>query len=313
MPSKLLFFDIECAYVTAESARICAFGYVLCDASFGILEKEDILINPKCGFHLTDPKGEKGLVLPYSKSEFRSKPTFYGVYRRIKNLLEDRSTIVIGHAIQNDVKYLNLERNNLRLPALHFSFFDTQILYMTMTGDFSHQYGLGSIASGLDVDYTPHRAVDDAYATMRIAEAMCKRLGGDFDGLLVSMRATAGRIDGNRLSNPTTAAFDAYVRECSAKKEERARKKQEFTQFLSMMKKKSAGKYHGLRFRFSRVIEEEPERSKPLVKLIYDLGGEYTQTTGDCDVYVRDEGDDTERTKKAMEAGVKMMTPDEIS
>ena len=50
---KYLFFDIECAGVFKNVAKICAFGYCLTDEKFNILEKEDILINPQGGFHLT--------------------------------------------------------------------------------------------------------------------------------------------------------------------------------------------------------------------------------------------------------------------
>ena len=62
---KYLFFDIECSVVSKKAAKICAFGYCLTDEQFHILEKEDILINPLGGFHLTDRKGTQGLVLPY--------------------------------------------------------------------------------------------------------------------------------------------------------------------------------------------------------------------------------------------------------
>ena len=73
---KYLFFDIECAGVFKNVAKICAFGYCLTDEQFHILEKEDILINPQGGFHLTDRKGEQGLVLPYEYSSFKKYPTF---------------------------------------------------------------------------------------------------------------------------------------------------------------------------------------------------------------------------------------------
>ena len=48
---RYLFFDIECACVFKDTAKICAFGYRLTDEHFNILEKEDILINPKVKFH----------------------------------------------------------------------------------------------------------------------------------------------------------------------------------------------------------------------------------------------------------------------
>jgi histidyl-tRNA synthetase len=73
---KYLFFDIECSIVSKTAAKICAFGYCLTDEKFNILDKQDILINPQGGFHLTDRKGTQGLVLPYKYEEFKKYPTF---------------------------------------------------------------------------------------------------------------------------------------------------------------------------------------------------------------------------------------------
>ena len=69
MGMNLVFFDIECASVNKTTAKICAFGYVVCDENFNIIKKEDILVNPKGKFHLTDRKGDKGIVLPYAYEE----------------------------------------------------------------------------------------------------------------------------------------------------------------------------------------------------------------------------------------------------
>ena len=68
---RYLFFDIECSVVSKTMAKICAFGYCLTDEQFHILKKEDILINPRGGFHLTDRKGDRGLVLPYKYEDFK--------------------------------------------------------------------------------------------------------------------------------------------------------------------------------------------------------------------------------------------------
>ena len=125
---KLLFFDIECASVFKNTAKICAFGYCLTDETFRILEKEDILVNPQGGFHLTDRKGTQGLVLPYEYEDFKKYPTFPQSEPRIRALLEDADTLPAGHATMNDVKYLNLETRRFSLPSFLFSFADTQFI-----------------------------------------------------------------------------------------------------------------------------------------------------------------------------------------
>ena len=89
---NLVFFDIECAGVHKTYAKICAFGYVMCDEKFNIIEKRDILINPKGRFELTDRRGDKGIVLPYNYDEFKNYPKFSAVYPEIKASLEIRIT-----------------------------------------------------------------------------------------------------------------------------------------------------------------------------------------------------------------------------
>ena len=176
---KYVFFDIECACVYKSVAKICAFGYVLTDENFNVLEREDILLNPKGKFHLTDRKGREGLVLPYVYEDFKKYPLFPAAYDRIKALLENKEHIVLGHATLNDVNYLNLETRRYKLPSLKFRYYDTQFFYMNVKKDFSRQLGLGAMAEELGVEFTPHRAVDDAYATMRVCEALIRRENAD--------------------------------------------------------------------------------------------------------------------------------------
>ena len=130
---KYVFFDIECAAVFKNVAKICAFGYVVTDEQFNVLAREDILLNPKGKFHLTDRKGGDGIV-----------PDFIV------------GSDVLGHATMNDVKYLNLETHRFHLPPLRFAYYDTQFLFMNITGDYSRQCGLGAIAEALHVQFTPH-------------------------------------------------------------------------------------------------------------------------------------------------------------
>ena len=173
---EYVFFDIECACVYKNVAKICVFGYCVADENFNILRKEDILINPNGKFHLTD-RGGDGIVLPYDYDDFKKYPDFKAFYPKIKQLLEGEDKLVFGHAAVNDVKYLNLETKRYKLPSFAFQFADTQVLYMAMTETFDRQAGLESLTQIFEIDYTPHCAADDAYATMRIAQAMCERDG----------------------------------------------------------------------------------------------------------------------------------------
>ncbi len=310
---NLVFFDIECASVYKTSAKICAFGYVVCDEKFNIIEKEDILINPKGAFHLTDSKGEHGLVLPYKYADFKKYPDFRAVYPRIKSLLEDKNNIIAGHATYNDVNYLNLETRRFSLPSFCFEFSDTQLLYMSMTGGYSRQYGLEYITRELGVDFTPHRAADDAYATMRVAEAMCRAKECDFIGLERSLNLTRGKIDNYSIEKPRTAGYTRYAESRRAAKEERSRARRDFYVYLSRKKRRQEGRLKGKIFNFARCIEDDLAVSLPYLDKIYEAGGEYTQKLAQCNVYAAPQGDNSTRTRSALaKEGLYIVTMEEL-
>ncbi|MGN0818552.1 MAG: exonuclease domain-containing protein [Candidatus Coproplasma sp.] len=294
-----VFFDIECASVYKTTAKICAFGYVICDEEFNIIKKEDILVNPKGKFHLTDGRGEHGLELPYDYAEFKKYPPFPEVYKQIKSLLEDKDNRVYGHSTLNDVKYLDLETNRFHLPPFNFAFADSQLLYMTAVGDYSRQFGLEYITRDLNVEFTPHRAADDAYATMKIVEAMCRRYGVTLSELEDKFKIRYGKINNHRITRPNSKGFEDYCRRREKEKRERGQRRTQFYIFLSRRKFKKGGKLNGKSFNFSRSLEDKTEISMDLVAAIYENGGRYTQKLADCDVYVCEDGDDTVRTRNA--------------
>ncbi|MCH5147231.1 MAG: 3'-5' exonuclease [Clostridiales bacterium] len=310
---KLVFFDIECAGVHKTYAKICVFGYVVCDEKFNILEKEDILINPKGRFELTDRKGEKGLVLPYSYEDFKRQPPFPQVYKRIKALLEDKDSYILGHAVLNDVKYLNLETRRFRLPSFNFSFSDSQLLFMTHIDDFSRQFGLEHIANTLGVEFTPHRAVDDAYATMKIIEAMCAARNCTFPELIAKLNVAPGKIVNYQISRPQSKGFKRFNAQKKAAKVERSQKRIKFFNNLSKKRvNRSGGVLKGKTITFSRAIEDDIEISIPLVDKIYAAGGRYSQKLDSCTLYVSAEDDTTTRTQAAAGRALPHMTVDEL-
>ncbi len=312
---KYLFFDIECSVVSKNAAKICAFGYCLTDEKFNILEKEDILINPQGGFHLTDRKGTQGLVLPYKYSDFKNYPTFQQKAEKIYGLLQDKDTLVAGHATMNDVKYLNLESKRFSLPSFQFDFADTQFVYMNRVKEFSRQFGLGSIAQELGVEFVAHRAVDDAYATMKVAEAMCKEEGMTFSELLQKYEITLGKIENYEISPPISRALVEYKAEQERKKEERESKKAEFYRFFDREKRKRSkeGKLKGKRVCFSHPLELELLLSKKLLIALFAEGGFFVSRAEECDVYVCLEGESGARLKSAQERKSKIMTAEEFA
>ena len=285
---KYVFFDIECACVYKSVAKICAFGYVVTDGEFRVLEREDILIDPKGKFHLTDRKGREGIVLPYAYVDFKKYPPFKAAYPKIKSLLEQKDALVIGHATLNDVKYLCLETKRFKLPSFDFEFYDTQFFYMNAQKSFSRQCGLETMAKDLGVEFTPHRAEDDAYATMRVCEALCKREGTNAEGLIDRYGIRAGKLSGYQIRNVDSDGLKHYSAEREEQKERQARLHREFYRFVNrqMNRRSIGGELEGHVFCFSKDLEEETAISLKLAGAIFAAGGKYTSHPADCNVFI---------------------------
>lgn len=296
---KYVFFDIECACVYKNVAKICVFGYCVADEQFHILEKEDILINPNGKFHLTDHGGD-GIVLPYDYEDFKKYPDFKKFYARIKDLLEGEDKFVFGHAAVNDVKYLNLETKRYKLPSFSFRFADTQVLYMAMTETFDRQTGLERLTQIFEIDYTPHCAADDAYATMRVAQEMCAHDGCTLPELLEKYDIRFGKIGNYQFSNCVSNRRNAYFAEKRREKRERGQKRARFNDFVYGYRvRPQTDEFCGLRFSFARGIEEDFALAKRLVKEIVRRGGKYSFKLSGCNVFVSEDGDDSMRSATA--------------
>lgn len=296
---EYVFFDIECACVYKNVAKICVFGYCVADENFNIIKKEDILINPNGKFHLTD-RGGDGIVLPYDYEDFKKYPDFKKFYPRIRELLEGEDKTVFGHAAINDVKYLNLETKRYRLPSFRFRFADTQVLYMAMTETFDRQAGLESLTQIFEIDYTPHCAADDAYATMRIAQEMCEKENCTLPELLEKYGIRFGRIENYQFSNCSSCRRSDYLKEKSRLKRERGEKRAKFNDFVYGYRvRPQSDEFRGRRFSFSRSIEEELPLAKRLVKEIVRRGGKYSLKLSGCNTFVEEEGDESVRCEAA--------------
>lgn len=305
---RYVFFDIECACVYKYTAKICAFGYTVTDENYNVLEKEDLLINPRGKFRLTDRKGGDGIVLPYEYEGFKEYPDFRAVYQRIKMLLESPDAIVLGHATHNDVNYLNLETKRYRLPPFRFCYYDTQFFYMNTEENYTRQCGLGAMAQNLNVEFTPHCAADDAYATMRVCEALCRREGTDVKGLCEKYKIRPGKIASYRISQSDSDGHRAYLKKREEEQKKRALARETFFNFVNKnnFRKKRSGVNAGKRFCFSKEIENDVPFSVTLAEAVFASGGRYTSHPQDCDVYIA-AAEGGKRYLNAVENGAKFI------
>ena len=207
---------------------------------------------------------------------------------------------MFGHAAVNDVKYLCLETRRYKLPSFAFEFADTQVLYMAMTNTFDRQAGLEALTEIFEVEYTPHCAADDAYATMKIAQAMCEKERCTLPELLEKCSVRPGSIADYQFRNCSSQARAKFLSDKAKAKREKGEKRSKFNNFVfGYRQKPQSREFKGRRFSFSRSIEEDLPLAKRLVKAIVARGGRYSMKLGGCNVFVEDDADDSVRRDAA--------------
>ena len=179
-----LFFDIECANCFQGKGKICSFGYVICNEHFSVIEQNDILINPKARFHLGKPDSDQGIKLAYEKEAFLKEPPFPVVYPRIKELLMDEGLLTFGHALNNDLNFLQAEFERYNLQPFYIKAYDTQVLYRQLK-NIKNDIGLEKLCDEYGIEKESlHRSDYDAYITMQVLKHMCKETHSSVQELL---------------------------------------------------------------------------------------------------------------------------------
>lgn len=170
---RYLAFDIECC----DGVHICEFGYVITDTQFNILEKNVFIINPEKPFNLTGKQNEDGIKLFFPEETYYAGEKFPFYYEKIKDLLEEKDQIVIGHAVSNDAGFIRTACKHYNLSAINFSFFDSQRVYAEYNNE-TQSISLENARELFHLDKPAylHKSDDDALLTLQMMQKMCENL-----------------------------------------------------------------------------------------------------------------------------------------
>lgn len=173
---KLVFFDIECANCFGGVCKICEFGHVSCGLDLALSGQGEMIINPEDGFNLG------GIRLAYAERTYFSEPPFPAFHRQIKDLLEDRSTLPVGFAASNDIKFLCSSCLRYGLEEMRFLCLDLQPIADDLLGSdrsVSLEDACVELGAISPLEVHLHQAKGDAYLTY----ALCRRIAEEFGGI----------------------------------------------------------------------------------------------------------------------------------
>lgn len=189
----ILAIDTESCDGHIDNGSLCSFGYCLADLDFRIVRKEDLLINPLPKRFFVGDGGKSGIRFAYPESEFRKAPRMDGVYPRIAELLQGR-VLVVGHSMHNDLHYLDNACRLFRLPSPSFDFLDSELFYR-LYRDEPCPTGLKAACDHFSLTFTEHRADEDALASLRLVECICRDRNASLDRLISDWEITLGRYE----------------------------------------------------------------------------------------------------------------------
>ena len=179
---KYLAFDIEAAN-GYQLSSVCSIGVVIADEHFNVEYRDNIWINPKTKYNLNGTRDNVGIDLQLDKELLDRSPDFKEVYGKIKELLTDKQYLVLGHAVDSDVRMLNAACERYKLPSIDFEFICSQLLYKLYRGD-KEVRGLDKIANELGITFHQHNSEEDAYVSLRTLKYLCEDSGLSVEELL---------------------------------------------------------------------------------------------------------------------------------
>lgn len=182
---KYLFFDIECSNSFGGNPKICEFGYTIVDENFKLITKHDIALSPgknnhENRFDLGVYKRDPSFQWAYEFEYYFAQPEFPEYYEKIKRLLVDKDTIVLGYSLSNDIHYLNHTMIKYGLDIVDYDSFDVQKMvrrYLNLKNDLSLEKAFNKLCDKNElIKLHMHLSCDDAFMTMRVFESLCKKL-----------------------------------------------------------------------------------------------------------------------------------------
>lgn len=174
MPMKFLCFDLEYASCKDGDKKICEFGYVVTNEQFGVIEEDNLIINPNINRADWDYHALRE-ILTRTRDEYEKCFKFNHFYDRIAKLIND-ADYVFGHTVDGDVVAVNQNCARYGLKYINYEFYDIKKIYKNYANA-ERDVGVNGILEEMGITglANAHDAMADACNTMLILKEIQKR------------------------------------------------------------------------------------------------------------------------------------------
>ena len=170
---RYLFFDLEFAS-SKEGYKVCEFGYTVTNESFKVVEKNNLIINPRIPRRDWDWYALKK-ILTRRIEEYERRPTFDKYFRKISELIKS-ADLIFGHTVNGDATAINDECKRYELPCLDYDFYDIVPFYKKLY-EAESSVALATMVESLGIigGDNNHDAGTDSFNTMLVLSEMLKQ------------------------------------------------------------------------------------------------------------------------------------------
>lgn len=275
---KYLAFDIEAAN-GYKPYSICSIGVVIADEQFNILSRTNYWINPKTKYNLNGTRRNVGIDLHLDKKLLDNSPDFSEMYHTFCQLLTNPDYVVVGHAVDADVRMLNAACKRYKLPSLNFTFICSQLLYKLYFEE-KEVKALNKIAAEMEVEFEQHNSEEDALVSLLTLKYLVQKSGMTLPQLMQKYHYRAGSNNNFELIRP--ASLDGQV----SKRQQTQILVEKIKKYAQTVQKHS-NLYKGKTFCLARSLElSDSPLLYQVVQHIVANGGKYTAKLAKCNVYV---------------------------
>lgn len=199
---RFLAIDLEACNMYVKGS-VFSIGAVCADENFNVLWKRDILINPKCKFAT---KFRKPIEFSIDREIIKDMPTFSEQYDSLQELFSG-DTLILAHSANNDMYMLNSACKRAGMPPFKFDFICTQTIYSAVY-DVQNGIGLDRAAEMLELNFTHHKADDDAEMALYLLKYCCEYLQCNYTELEKKLGITRGSIANYEMKPMRSLALD---------------------------------------------------------------------------------------------------------
>ena len=201
---KILSLDFE-MYNSMHYWSICWIGAIEATLSMKETSRLDVKLNPGTRHRLIG----RELKFPFKYADLKPLPKFDGCCERLFELIDD-DTLVVGHAIDNDIKMLLSACDRYGKKCPDFDYIDTNIVHSAIVGEYS-QLGLSALSALYDYEFEAHNPVEDAAATLFVLDKMLFSRGIGIENI-ESLGLSLGKVRGCLVRRSEAACMSSKAR-----------------------------------------------------------------------------------------------------